>query len=331
MSRLPSGIVALLMTDVEGSSTRWNTSPDEMEAAICALDREITMLVQERDGHVIKARGEGDSHFAVFARSTDAISAAAAVQRRRDRDLDLRACVVIGELSPRDGDYVGEVVNHGARIRSVAHARQVLITSGVVELVRGRLPRDLGVRSLGTHRVRDVPGAVELFQLTGPGLRRTFPPLRTPAFSMSTLMTVVSIDEAGSMHRLDSSHDDVLEWQREVIRSLRSLSDAHDGRYLKLLGDGCIVGFEDPRAALAFAEAAQQHSPYRIGIAVGLVDAIEGELIGLTLYEAHQLMRQAAPGETRCSPMVENLRATAWHPRSSATEPGMTETRTSRS
>jgi len=307
MSPLPSGIVALLMTDVEGSTARWNASPDEMEAAIRALDPDVTALVQEQRGQVIKARGEGDSHFAAFRRATDAVGAAAAVQRRDDRRLDVRACVVIGELSPHDGDYVGEVVNHCARIRSVGHGGQVVTTVGVFELVRGRLPDDLDLRSLGTHRVRDVPGPVELFQLTGPGLRRTFPPLRTAAFSAAALMTVVSVDEAGAARRFDSSHGSVVEWQRTVIRSLRTLSDAHDGRYLKLLGDGCIVGFEDPRAARAFADAAQRHSPWRIGVAIGLVDVIEGELVGHAVYEAHRLMRHAAPGETRYAPVVEEV------------------------
>lgn len=307
MSPLPSGIVALLMTDVEGSTARWNASPDHMDAAVGALDHDVTMIVRERRGHLIKARGEGDSHFAAFTRATDAIGAAAAVQRRDDRRLDLRACVVVGEVSPSDGDYVGDVVNHGARIRSVAHGAQVVTTAAVAEIVRGRLPSDLGLRALGTHRVRDVPEPVELLQLTGPALRRTFPPLRTAAFTAAALMTVVAVDEAGAARRFESTHDSVVEWQREVIRSLRALSDANDGRYLKLIGDGCIVGFADPRAARAFADAAQQRSPWRIGMALGLVDVIEGELVGHAVYESHRLMRQAAPGETRYAPVVEEV------------------------
>jgi class 3 adenylate cyclase len=299
------------MTDVEGSTARWNESRDHMDAAVRALDHDVRVIVRDRRGHVIKARGEGDSHFAAFNRASDAISAAAAVQRREDRRLELRACVVIGEVSPSDGDYVGDVVNHGARIRSVAHGGQVVTTAAVAEVVRGRLPNDLRLRALGTHRVRDVPEPVELFQLTGPGLRRTFPPLRTAAFTAAALMTVVSVDEAGAARRFKSTHDSVVEWQREVIKSLRALSDANDGRYLKLLGDGCIVGFEDPRAARAFAEAAQQHSPWRIGMAIGLVDVIEGELVGHAVYEAHRLMRRAAPGETRYAPVVEEVCARA--------------------
>jgi class 3 adenylate cyclase len=299
------------MTDVEGSTARWNESRDHMDAAVRALDHDVRVIVRDRRGHVIKARGEGDSHFAAFNRASDAISAAAAVQRREDRRLELRACVVIGEVSPSDGDYVGDVVSHGARIRSVAHGGQVVTTAAVAEVVRGRLPNDLRLRALGTHRVRDVPEPVELFQLTGPGLRRTFPPLRTAAFTAAALMTVVSVDEAGAARRFKSTHDSVVEWQREVIKSLRALSDANDGRYLKLLGDGCIVGFEDPRAARAFAEAAQQHSPWRIGMAIGLVDVIEGELVGHAVYEAHRLMRRAAPGETRYAPVVEEVCARA--------------------
>ncbi len=36
---LPSGLIALLMTDVEASTQGWNTSPQKMSAAVTALRR----------------------------------------------------------------------------------------------------------------------------------------------------------------------------------------------------------------------------------------------------------------------------------------------------
>ena len=65
---------------------------------------------------MVKARGEGDSHFAVFSEASGALAAAAALQRRTDTRLSVRAAVIIGEAQPHDGDYLGPVVNHGARI-----------------------------------------------------------------------------------------------------------------------------------------------------------------------------------------------------------------------
>ena len=103
MGSLPSGIVAFLLTDVEASTQAWNRSTDEAEAAVTGLDLDLTALVMAHDGSVVKARGEGDSHLAVFSEASRAIAAAAALQRRSDTRLSLRACVLIGEARPREG------------------------------------------------------------------------------------------------------------------------------------------------------------------------------------------------------------------------------------
>ena len=90
-----------------------------------------------------------------------------------------------------------------------------------------------------------------------------------------------------------------------MIQSLRELSERHDGRSLKLLGDGCLAAFEDPRSAVAFA--AEVPASCRVGLALGLIDVVEGELVGRPVYEAVTLMRSAGAGEVRCSPVVETI------------------------
>ena len=155
-------------------------SPVDADAAVAGLDRDVRSIVATHDGSVVKARGEGDSHFAVFSEASAAIAAAAALQRRPDTRLAARAAVLIGEAEPRDGDYLGPVVNHGARIRSVAHGGQTVTTRSVVDVASSRLPDDLTFRTLGIHRVRDIADPIELFQLFGPGLRAPFR-RRTPS------------------------------------------------------------------------------------------------------------------------------------------------------
>jgi class 3 adenylate cyclase len=304
MSALPSGVVVFLLLDVEASTCRWNVAPGAMELALDALDCEVRTIVAAHDGVVVKARGEGDSHFCAFASASRAVAAAAAIQRRGDQRLAVRAAVLLGEAQPRDSDYVGAIVNHGARIRSVAHGGQVVATASVVDVVSGHLADDLSFRSLGAHHVADVPGTIELFQLYGRGLRRTFPPLRTPANRASAVMAVVIVDEIGSTRRLDTGDDELLAWQRTLIHTLRDLSERHDGRYLKLVGDGCVVGFEDPRAAVEFACAVRDRLPVRSGIAIGVIDVVEGELTGRAVFDAHQLMRAASDGEIRISSLM---------------------------
>ncbi|MGH9233205.1 MAG: hypothetical protein ACRD0R_07710 [Acidimicrobiales bacterium] len=311
MRSLPSGVVAFLLTDVEASTQAWNRSSDETETALTGLDLDVNAMVAAHEGSVVKARGEGDSHLAVFSEASRAIAAAAALQRRSDSRLSLRACVLIGEARPREGDYLSAVVSHGARIRSVAHGGQTLATRPAVEVASSHLPDGLSFRSLGVHRVKDIPAPVELLQLCGPGLRASFPPLRTRAFTTSAVMAVVVVDEVRSTPRFRQPDVQVVAWQRSLIQSLRDLSDAHDGRHLKLMGDGCIVAFEDPRTALAFADEVQRRGSFRVGIALGLVEEVEGELAGRTVFDAYSIMRSAAPGDVRCCAAMQSICAGA--------------------
>lgn len=311
MGSLPSGIVAFLLTDVEASTQAWNRSTDATEAALTSLDLDLHAKVAALEGSVVKARGEGDSHLAVFSEASRAITAAAALQRRDDTRLSLRACVLIGEARPREGDYLSAVVSHGARIRSVAHGGQTVATRPAVEVASNHLRDGLTFRTLGVHRVKDIPAPVELLQLCGPGLRASFPPLRTRAFTTSAVMAVVVVDEVRSTPRFRQPDVEVLAWQRSLIQSLRGLSDAHDGRHLKLVGDGCIVAFEDPRTALAFADEVQRRGSFRVGVALGLVDEVEGEIAGRTVFEAYSLMRTAGPGDVRCCTVMQSICAGA--------------------
>jgi class 3 adenylate cyclase len=78
---LPTGTVTFLFTDVEGSTRLWERHPDQMRAALAEHDALIGSLTAQHDGVVVRPRGEGDSRFCVFARATDAVAAAAAIQR----------------------------------------------------------------------------------------------------------------------------------------------------------------------------------------------------------------------------------------------------------
>jgi class 3 adenylate cyclase len=76
MTDLPRGTVTFLMTDVEGSTDLWQRYGAAMDRALIRLDADIHRVVRRHDGAVIKSRGEGDSHFAVFDRASSAICAA---------------------------------------------------------------------------------------------------------------------------------------------------------------------------------------------------------------------------------------------------------------
>jgi predicted ATPase/class 3 adenylate cyclase/tetratricopeptide (TPR) repeat protein len=186
MSDLPTGTVTFLFTDIEGSTTLWESHPSETRAALVRHDELIEGLVGNHGGVIVRPRGEGDSRFAVFARGTDAVAVAVALQKALStepwptpRPIKVRLALHTGEADLRDGDYYGSAVNRCARLRSAAHGGQTLITQAAYNLVRDALPAGVEVRDLGEHRLKDLTRPEHIFQLAASGLPSTFPPLKT--------------------------------------------------------------------------------------------------------------------------------------------------------
>src|SRR5262249_55200998 len=144
---LPTGVVTFLLTDIEGSTQLWEAQPAAMAAALRRHDEIVGAAVANAGGVLLKARGEGDSTFSVFARSTDAVAAALAA---RDAlldepwpdpiDLSVRFAVHAGEAVERDGDFYGPAVNRAARLRAIAGGGQILVSQTAADLVRDGLP-----------------------------------------------------------------------------------------------------------------------------------------------------------------------------------------------
>src|SRR5689334_9222859 len=176
MTNLPSGTVTFLFTDIEGSTRLWELHPEAARAALARHDALVEEIVQGAGGAVVRPRGEGDSRFAVFSRSTDAVSAAAALQRALFSEpwptpmpLRVRMALHTGEADLREGDYYGSAVNRCARLRSAAHGGQTLLSQATYDLVRGTLPSGAELLDMGEHRLKDLQRPEHIFQLVVEG------------------------------------------------------------------------------------------------------------------------------------------------------------------
>lgn len=175
---LPTGTVTFLFTDIEGSTRLWEDRPDEMRAALARHDEIVRASIEGHGGHVFATGGDG---FAVaFAAAADAVAAGVEAQRglvaeSSSLSLDVRIGVHTGEAAERGGDYFGSVVNRAARLMSIAHGGQVLV-SEVTERILGDQTM---LRPLGEHRLRDLGEALGVFQVIADGLPHEFPPLRS--------------------------------------------------------------------------------------------------------------------------------------------------------
>lgn len=181
---LPSGTVTFLLTDIEGSSRRWEADPGSMAPAVGRHYAILDDAVARWGGVRPVEQGEGDSIVAAFARATDAVAAAVEAQRRLTAELGdvfaVRMALHTGEAQLRDeGNYFGDAVNRCARVRACAYGGQIVCTRTVVDLVADRLPVDAVLTDLGRHRLRDLGRPEQIWQLVAEGLRASFPPLRS--------------------------------------------------------------------------------------------------------------------------------------------------------
>ncbi len=181
-SRLPTGTVTFLFTDVEGSTRLVRELGPRWQEVLEQHNRLMRDAVRRAGG--VDVRTEGDALFAVFQSASAAVSAAVAAQmelasRSWPEPMRVRMGLHTGEGTLGGDDYVGLDVHRAARIAAAGHGDQILLSQATRTLVEHSLPRRVTVRALGRHRLKDLPDPEELHQLVMDGLPSEFPPLRT--------------------------------------------------------------------------------------------------------------------------------------------------------
>jgi class 3 adenylate cyclase len=320
VANLPSGTVALLFSDVEGSTLMWRQQSNSMRAATARLDELVDEVAARHEGHVVKPRGEGDSHFVVFSRASQAVEAGADLVRAVDGEawaaglsLRVRAAVHIAEVDLRGGDYYGVGVNQAARLRALAHGGQLLVSRAVADVAGHLLTGELELRSLGSHRVRDFPRREEVFQVNGPGRDVEFAPLHAADMSVPPLAASALIDIAGATARVAGlTHEGLVAQQRHWQHTLHGSFDFLQGRYLKLLGDGCLALFDTPDDAVAFARACRNDlvssgAILRGSVHFGPVEVLSDDIVGQSLWLTANILKLAEPGQILVSPVAQEL------------------------
>ncbi|MDT5221553.1 MAG: hypothetical protein QOF15_3658 [Mycobacterium sp.] len=176
---LPTGTVTLLLADVEGSTRLWETQPEQMTAALALLNRTVNESIAAHDGVRPLEQGEGDSFVAAFARASDAVACALALQRAPLAPVKIRVGIHTGEIQLRDeSNYAGPTINRTARIRDLAHGGQTVLSGVTESLMVDRLPDDVWLTELGSYPLKGVARPERVVQLCHPDLRNEFPPLR---------------------------------------------------------------------------------------------------------------------------------------------------------
>ncbi|HUR77840.1 MAG TPA: tetratricopeptide repeat protein [Acidimicrobiales bacterium] len=183
--RLPTGVVTLVFTDIEGSTRLFLEMGEDYIDVLDEHHRRVRGAMAAHQGCEVKS--EGDSLFFAFAHTADALAGCLDAQLAlrsdgwpHERDVRVRMGIHVGAVRLiDDSDYVGLAVHEAARIAAAGHGGQVLVSDEANDAVGSALPAASSLRDIGPHSLRDFPAPRRLLQLCHPELRVAFPPLRT--------------------------------------------------------------------------------------------------------------------------------------------------------
>ena len=117
-----------------------------MRAALARHDAIVRDAIEASSGHVVKTTGDG--FHAAFATAVDGVDAAVTAQLALAGEswgetgpLRVRMGMHTGAAELRHGDYYSSAVNRAARLMSVAHGGQIVVSlvpslSGIVQARR---------------------------------------------------------------------------------------------------------------------------------------------------------------------------------------------------
>lgn len=184
-----------------------------------ALERHESLMreaIGRHGGYVFKT--VGDEFCCAFANAADAVDAALEAQLSHLNEdfsavdkLEVRIGLHTGCAQERDGDYFGPAVNRAARLMSIGHGGQILLSNATHELVTDNTPPNAIFTDLGSHQLRDLTQPERVWQATDARLARDFPPLRSlAAFPNNLPLQVTSFygrdDDIGEIKDQVSHH-----------------------------------------------------------------------------------------------------------------------------
>ena len=171
-SPLPTGIVTFLLTDVAGSTRLWDGGSAGVADAIARHYAIVDEIVASHGGARPLEQGEGDSTVSAFARPSDALRAALAIQRAMaaerwpaGAEISVRIGVHTGEALLRDErNYYGEAITRCVRLRDLARGGQTLVSNATAALAGEDIPGG-HLLDAGEHALPGLARPERVFQL----------------------------------------------------------------------------------------------------------------------------------------------------------------------
>jgi adenylate cyclase len=169
--RVQRRLAAILAADVAGYSRLIGEDEEGTLARLKAHRRElIDPKIAEHSGRIVKTTGDG--MLIEFASAVDAVRCAMAIQNGmagrnagvpRDRSVEYRLGVHIGDIVIEDGDIFGDGVNIAARLEGIAEPGTICISDDAVRQVRGKLEAEF--EDKGSQQLKNIVNPVHVYAI----------------------------------------------------------------------------------------------------------------------------------------------------------------------
>ena len=191
--------VCMLFTDIEGSTNLVDSYPDLYDEMLLRHNELLRNAIYSYGGEEINV--VGDSVFALFPASAQGVQAAIDAQYALTKEEWAQGCKPLvrmglhsGKVRRHDTAITGIEVHRAARIASVAHGGQIVISNVVRDAIaEGAIGANVEIRDLGFHRLKDLRYPEALFDLVIPGLQSDFAPISSIGANRTNLPSDVSV------------------------------------------------------------------------------------------------------------------------------------------
>jgi class 3 adenylate cyclase len=308
---LPTGTVTLLFSDVDGSTELVKRLGERYGAVLAEHRALVRAAVEEHGGAEVDT--QGDSFFVAFRRVPDAVAAALAAQRALaghdwpdDVAVTVRMGLHTGEPHRAEHGYTGVAVHRAARICTIAHGGQVLLSRATAGVLDDEDLPGISLHDLGEHRLKGIERRERIYQLVADGLTSDFPPLRT-VDRQSTLTGTATIVMAEGRRMMRVQHEltatEFGSLLGEYQGLLRRVFEERGGREVEVIADTVVAAFPTAKDAALAAVAAQRavtgHSwPHGVKAA-----------ISVGLHSGRVGVGWIGPAASRCSDLCDTAEA----------------------
>jgi adenylate cyclase len=169
--RVERRMAAIVAADMVGYSRLMEADETGTLAALKAPRRElIDSTMAAHNGRIVKTTGDG--MLVEFASVVDAVASAVAVQRAmltrneavpKDRRIQFRVGVNLGDIIIDDDDIYGDGVNIAARLEQLAEPGGVCISGTVYDQLKAQV--DVGYADLGEQSVKNIKKPVRAYRV----------------------------------------------------------------------------------------------------------------------------------------------------------------------